>query len=315
MDAPNPLGEIFNAFWEPLTPLQRATFIHGITSLFRGVQTPPGPIYHYTSAEVFAKIIQNREIWATNASYLNDVGELSYPVRLAKAVINDVAKAEGDERIREFISGIARDVEEHAIYKAWYVTSFSTRANLLSQWRAYCPRGGYSIGFDGGAFAQILKESHLLFGPVNYRPASQETAIRKVIADRLNVVREIRSPDPNILDAQFSRESQLQLALSLGEALIFFKSEAFREEREWRVALLDITGEAAKHFRDRNGVLTPYIVIPIGGNDGRLPLNNVCVSPLGDSQLAAHAAELCLAGAHYPNPGAIVQAPKYSLRF
>lgn len=315
MEERNPLGEIFNAFWEPLTPLQRAAFIHGITSLFRGVQTPPGPIYHYTSPEAFEKIIQNREVWATNAAYLNDVSELSYPVRLAKVVISDIAEAEGDARIREFISGIARDLEEHAIYKPWYVTSFSTRGNLLSQWRGYCPRGGYSIGFDPGTFARILKQSHLLFGPVNYRPVSQEAAIRKVIADWLNVVREIQSPDPNILDAQFSRESQLQLALSVGEALIFFKSEAFREEREWRVALLDITGEATKRFRDRNGVLTPYVVIPISGNDGRLPLNSVCVSPLGDSQLAAHAAELCLAGASYPNSRAIVHSPKYSLRF
>ena len=34
-----------------------------------------------------------------------------------------------------------------------------------------------------------------------------------------------------------------------------------------------------------------------------------------ERQLAAHAAELCLTGAGYPNPGAIIQAPKYSLRF
>jgi hypothetical protein len=310
----DPLGETFSAFWESLTPLERAAFIHGIASLFRGVQTPPGPIYHYTSSEAFAQIIQKREMWATNAAYLNDVGELSYPMRLAKAVIDEVAAAEDNARIREFISGIASDLEEHAIYKAWYITSLSTRGNLLSQWRAYCPRGGYSIGFDPGAFSHTLKQSHLLFGPVNYRPASQEAAIRKVIADWLIVVREIRS-DRDAFDAQFSRESQLQLALSVGEALIFFKSEAFREEREWRVALLDITGEATKHFRDRNGVLTPYVVIPIGGPNNRLPLISVYVSPLGDSQLAAHAAELCLAGAQYPNPGAIIHAPKYSLRF
>src|SRR6185295_9710766 len=36
-----------------------------------------------------------------------------------------------------------------------YVTSFSERGNLLSQWRAYAPRNGFSVGFDASALARV----------------------------------------------------------------------------------------------------------------------------------------------------------------
>lgn len=309
------LADVFEAFWAPLTPLQRAAFINGIASMFRGVQVPPRPIYHYTSPNGFANIVTNCEIWATNAGYLNDAGELSYPTQLAQMVLRDLSNAERDSEMRLFIAGVARSVEEHAIYKAWYLASFSSRGNLLSQWRAYCPQGGYSLGFEPATLSQIIKRSRLLLGPVVYRESAQIAAIRKVVNDQLDVIREIRSKSADRAKAHLSRESQLSLALTLGEVLIFFKSSAFREEREWRVAMLDILGEATKRFRDRRGVLTPYVVLPLRDENSRLPLSCVNVSPLGDAQLAADAAELCLQAADYPNANAIIRSPTFGLRF
>jgi len=67
--------------------------------------------------------------------------------------------------------------------------------------------------------------------------------------------------------------------------------------------------------RISNGLLTPFVKIRIENPEAKLPLDRVFVSPLGESQLAAHAAKLCLMAAKYPNAGEIVQPPDFTLRF
>lgn len=40
-----------------------------------------------------------------------------------------------------------------------YVACFSQQTNLLSQWRGYCPKGGYSLGFAFNELAQLCDRS------------------------------------------------------------------------------------------------------------------------------------------------------------
>ena len=40
MEERNPVGDLFNAFWEPLTPLQRAVFRNGIPDSANTYNTP-----------------------------------------------------------------------------------------------------------------------------------------------------------------------------------------------------------------------------------------------------------------------------------
>lgn len=139
----NPLAEVFSKIWTDLSPRSRALFMHSIASYFGVGEPPVYPIFHYASADTFVNILRRREIWATNAAYLNDANELSYPVTLAQQVLDDLAQEESDADLKSFVHDVAQDVGTHQVYKAWYVASFSSDGNLLSQWRAYCPRGGF----------------------------------------------------------------------------------------------------------------------------------------------------------------------------
>ncbi len=75
-----------------------------------------GSMWHYTSAEAFTKIIESKELWMTNARFVNDTTELRtplekglfesiktdlFPENLASRFIGDAKKLAGARR-RQF---------------------------------------------------------------------------------------------------------------------------------------------------------------------------------------------------------------------
>src|SRR5438132_1305483 len=57
------------------------------------------PLYHYTSLEVFQKILESKKLWASHVAYMNDGSEFDYGVQMMTEVIGDELKvAAGRER-------------------------------------------------------------------------------------------------------------------------------------------------------------------------------------------------------------------------
>ncbi len=117
----------------------------------------PDILYHYTSQEGLLGIIENGEIWATDILYLNDEREFKLAFELACNLLSSrisaaSQKAQALQNIRSLVTQVAKD------RRNVYVSSFSAKGDLLSQWRGYCPQGmGYAIGFrraDLKTFAQ-----------------------------------------------------------------------------------------------------------------------------------------------------------------
>jgi hypothetical protein len=110
-------------------------------------------LYHYTSADGLLGILSTGTLWATQIRFLNDSAEFTFArdilvpeahkraLRLRHPVVKKLIRSEIDR--------VAR-----GDYPA-YVISFSERGNTLSQWRAYAPRDGVSIGFYRGALAAV----------------------------------------------------------------------------------------------------------------------------------------------------------------
>lgn len=98
------------------------------------------PIYHYTKEEGFKGIIKSKEIWMTNALFVNDKMELR-------------ASFEGSVISKDFQFNnpefnIFKDRQqrlESEDIEDYYLASFSKDGNSLGQFRAY---GNYCIGFD-----------------------------------------------------------------------------------------------------------------------------------------------------------------------
>lgn len=89
-------------------------------------------------------MVENKEFWLTAHLYMNDEKEYFQGLEILEAKLEARLGDAGDQAVT-LISEIINHIKKVIIFS----TSFSKQANLLSQWRSYCPvEGGVSIGFD-----------------------------------------------------------------------------------------------------------------------------------------------------------------------
>ena len=160
-------------------------------------------LYHYTSLDAFQKIVTSGEIWATDSRYLNDTTEFKYSLDLAKEVLEGRNLKNSD-----YAEGFIASANQTSIY----VFSLSKRKDLLSQWRAYCPNGGVSIGFSKRVLEIFAKQQRFELVKCIY---SREKQKERLIA----AIEETERPDYRAI---------------LG-VLAAFKHYGFEEEEEYRL--------------------------------------------------------------------------------
>jgi hypothetical protein len=111
-------------------------------------------LYHYTTADGLKGIVENDELWATSAYYLNDSTEIMYGYQLIDEAL-DVWKKKANPPEDSIAGGLlyslqrqfGHDYLKRNIITPIYLTCFCEEDNLLSQWRGYGQSGGYSVGF------------------------------------------------------------------------------------------------------------------------------------------------------------------------
>jgi len=127
-----------------------------------------GTVYHYTTADGIFGIIDKREIWMSNAAFMNDTTELR---ALAKATGIRDSDFTNEAVKKAWREGVGRDGLKENVY---YMASFSEDGDSLEQWRAY---GNFCIGFDAKQLA-VKRRIHL------YECAYGDDAIRKWISEK-----------------------------------------------------------------------------------------------------------------------------------
>lgn len=96
--------------------------------------------YHYTSMEKLWKILEGEQLRATQACFSNDSEEISMGIKVIKKVCKELFLGK-DTEMMTFIENLSRDDLDS------YIICFCDKDDKLSQWRAYCKKGGASIGF------------------------------------------------------------------------------------------------------------------------------------------------------------------------
>lgn len=160
-------------------------------------------LMHYTTLAGLAGIVTSGSLWATHASFLNDVEEMThfFDARLPLIVRPEVRKRyeeiarqqsiaidmtterEMDNTFANHVEKTVSSIRDKTLsFNQPYIFSMSASHNkrisengLLSQWRGYGVDGGYSIIFDTSALEKMLKVEadsyhyqHLQFGDVYY---------------------------------------------------------------------------------------------------------------------------------------------------
>lgn len=233
----------------------------------------PSLLYHYTSAAGLNGILTSGSIYATDVEFLNDAQELWYGrPELCDALTNELHASPGTVigdldgpagrigRIAVALQYLTGDsAERRAAMLPVFVACFCADGDLLSQWRGYASPGGYAIGFDTAALAQIVDTEPRYAGllQVEYGPTAVESMVKHVI-DSFEPKRPISRTGSTISLEGWSHTNEHVLA-----RLAAVKHPAFREEAEWRIITRADPAEPQINFRDGALGLIPYRMITI----------------------------------------------------
>ena len=112
------------------------------------------------------EIVRNRTIWTTSILYLNDSSEFRHVVDVMSVhstanqgrTRDAVDRGQENGRIPADTPNASQLNTQRAPGPFHFVAAFSSKGDDLAQWRAYCPRGGCSIGFS---FANLKRWAKL----------------------------------------------------------------------------------------------------------------------------------------------------------
>lgn len=266
-------------------------------------------VYHYARPDGLLGIIDSNAIWATNAWFMNDSREATYGIRAIVKFTKSLSGREGvSPKLAKLCHQSARIVSKtHRISGPYsHIACFSRHGDQLSQWRAYCRDGGFSIGLDldgvrraisaAGPIAPTVRE-------VSYDPAQQQSLLdhifQRVVA----------------IEGRKNHESALNFvvqAVMLGPA---FKHVGCSEEAEVRLHVFLGEQEMTQHVQFRIAELgvVPYLPVSLAQETGRLPLREVIVGP-SPNQAESEMAVRQLLGRYGYGDEVAVRRSKLSLR-
>ena len=201
-------------------------------------------IYHYCDLNAFLNIINNKKIWLSSASNLNDYNEISYFRDIFFSELNSARTESNSHVIDDFLDVF------YNVFPQPYICSFSKKKDLLSQWRAYADDGcGVAIGFSSDSFG-FLEEA-----PFLGMCEMHSTGISDVIYDGVdNIIEFIKERINLIISSLHLHEERYflynNIANEIRRRCIFTKNKFFEEEEEVRIVHLPfVTGNEKGEFR------------------------------------------------------------------
>ncbi len=253
-------------------------------------------LYHYTNLQGLLGILSGKSIWASHCEYLNDSSEYRQAIRFAKAFSGNIYME--DDYLAAF-GWTVRDALEKMQVHDVYVSSFSEKKDLLSQWRGYCPQGGgVCIGFDKAAIQGFCDSKGYHLSKCIYSHSEQEKIISQLLDECFS-----NFPKPLISRSEYeARDSKGQVDHELGyRALVSLddgkeladtvvnkfineinnlaprvKNFGFHEEAEWRI--IAPNPENKIEFRTGSSHLIPYIQLPVFDSE-KSPIREIIVGP------------------------------------
>jgi len=289
-------------------------------------------IYHYTSPSGLSGILGNATIRFTDCQFLNDKSEYTHIINPLTSAINEL-KGETEIDLEDILLHIQENYEAEDVEidrkefrltlslnpKRYYVFCASTAADSLEMWNYYVKDGayqGYNIGFSIekllDCFSSIQNpQIDVVYGKVIYREKEQIGLLKDMLLAADAKYREkIEQPEGDVGKAH---ERIIGEILNYIEDFrLFFKNEAFSNEKEYRF-ILKLPLKYAHHsddpivmgYRIRNGIFTPYCELAI---DKEKTITSIFLSPMLEGELAKQGLKRYLKHSGYDNKINIVQS-------
>lgn len=265
----------------------------------------PSTVWHYTDAAGAAGIVTGRELWATDALFMNDASELQIVHRdFTTAIQSSATDSFLDSSDRERMgAAFEKTVGSFREDPGLFVVCFCENGDLLSQWNTYGREGGgYALGFDGPALGSYDEAviGTLDFFKVIYDRDEQIEAVATFCSRAFNQLELfLDGCEPGEREAAIELTGE-KLALMAQWFSARIKDAAFREEKEWRFVCRNPSAPERpasykREFRATSRGLIPFVRLPLGTigkdapPDGTFPLKHVRVGPTANVELASRA--------------------------
>lgn len=269
----------------------------------------PSILFHYTTPIGLLGISQSKKIWATDLRFLNDKKEFQHSLDITNSILEGFYKVDDNPKK---LKGLNYDFVEFVrinLREKWnpkvYVASFTEEGDLLSQWRGYCSKGGFSIGFHFNSLFQIAKKHDSFLLPCVY-----DFKIQNKILEELLVVHS-KKYDEAIKDNNQKNSDELARSISNEFIIRLFaiapilKHESFREEKEWRIVSSILRAIPDIKFRASESNIIPYIEISLCKNEEEIEFKQVFIGPASINHYSEEAVSQLLRKNQMPQNAAI----------
>lgn len=253
-------------------------------------------LYHYCSTAAFHSIVSSRALWLSSLSLSSDSAEGKLVASaIRRLAIKDGLDKHTTDRLLQLVAGVESVIDGFGF-------SLSEAGDLLSQWRGYAQDGtGVAIGFSKQYLEALAEASRhpehagFTLQTVSYSEVEHENHVRDTYAKVRELIDQGAFKIPGVrslLDTRTDEEieaettqirevySRLSLTiLFLFSELFLLKSDAFLEEREWR--LLSYYARAKSDtclFRTSANKLIPYRSFELKEFDDS-PITEVLLGP------------------------------------
>lgn len=280
----------------------------------QGTDTANDPIiYHYTDPGGLIGILTCGRLWATSIRHLEDESELLYAETVHEEVLGEIKAQHPSASIESRLAGKCH-VEPRPYRpggsplsrgsgrrRTWmgevldrYVACFSTRNDLVNQWKEYAKGGaGFAIGFDRRELQKAVQprgtsRGQLVYlAKVRYSVEAQKRELMSIFGDYCATI-SASSPSSHV---GFCAEEIVNYALALRASL--FKHPKFEPENEWRIIIEALGGRSDLCFRSSADKVIPYIETA-RQKSGRLPVVSVTIGPAMDHEASARGVQSLL---------------------
>ncbi len=264
-------------------------------------------------------MVQHHKLWLTNIHYQNDSKEYYYAFKL----VRNILIKEYNGLAINFLKGFKNKVS------SVFTFSLSEKRDLLSQWRGYCPKGGFSLSFDRRQFNEVIKQEKLIVGRCLYDKVSQRNAVIQHVIGFTSKEYSDACQDTKQTMQQLPPEMFYfgkHLFESISQIAPLLKHSSFAGEKEWRVFKVVQTSSEAKSLaqsaqyyfpeglvkvRPRQNMLIPYIEVPMLDEKGLfVNISKVFISPTPHKKLALDSCGVALHPDKSINYGVVVRNSK-----
>lgn len=270
-------------------------------------------IYHYTSPQGLYGILGNSTIRFTDCQFLNDKSEYTHIKGPLIKAFEEIRRDLHNDLEGNVLNMINENFESDDIKiasrdsgltmcftkKRYYIFCASTAQDSLGMWNYYVKGGnyqGYNIGFSIGklldCFSSIKNpDVDVVHGKVLYKEKEQIDLLKDLLLKADQELEDILRNAVSTEDFDLADQEVKGKVLNYIENYrLFFKDEAFSNEREYRFILklpleyTPNTGDPIKiGFEVKNGVFTPHCDLSINKDK---TIDSIMLSPMFERELA-----------------------------